>query len=208
MSEPELDTGPARPFSRQIFMDTRLSHRKFVTRITSVVVTALCATTAAQAAPAQGFVLTAYSDAVGGERLLSGQYSAALVQIRGAKTGAGGAEVVRKTNACVAYAVLGKLSEARVACDAALAAATLDRSHAKGVVSRSRSEEDSSVAIAYSNRAIVHSLSNEAVGSAEDLAEAHSLAPQSAYVVRNIAAFKQAPGSLTQLEVAAHRMED
>jgi hypothetical protein len=51
-------------------------------------------------------------------------------------------------------------------------------------------------------------MSNEAVSSAEDLAEAHSLAPQSEYVVRNIAAFKQAPGSGAQLEISPRRVEE
>jgi hypothetical protein len=189
-------------------METLLRHRKIVTKVASLAATALCVSAATQAEPSRGFVLTAYPDAVGGQHLLAGHYSAALVQIRGKKAGAAGSEVVNTTNACVAYAIMRKLSEARVACNAAVAAATLDRSHATGVVSRSRAEEDSSVAIAYSNRAIVHSLSNEAVSSAEDLAEAHSLAPQSDYVVRNIAAFKQAPGSVAQLEISARRVED
>jgi hypothetical protein len=54
----------------------------------------------------------------------------------------------------------------------------------------------------------VHALSKEIVGSAEDLAEAHSLAPQSDYVVRNIEAFKQLPSESGQLALAARRMDD
>ena len=75
-------------------------------------------------------------------------------------------------------------------------------------MSKSRLQEDSAIAIAYSNRAIVHSLFNEAVGSAEDLAEAHYLAPQSNYIVRNIAAFKHKPDSSTQITIGGQRMDD
>jgi hypothetical protein len=182
--------------------NTRTWHET-VTRAALLAVTSLCVSAATVAEPAKGFVLTAYPDAVGGEHLLSGHYSAALEQIRGAKSGAGSAQVFKTTNTCVAYAMMRRLSAARVACDAAVAAATLDRSHVSGLVSKSRAEEDALVAIAYSNRAIVHSLAREAVSSAEDLAEAHSLAPESEYVARNIAAFKQAPGSAIPVEIGA-----
>jgi len=189
-------------------MENELSHRKSVSKITLFVVAALTAPALTRAESAQGYVLAAYSEAAGGQQLLSGQYSAALVSIRSGKGGTAGTDAVRNTNACVAFAMMRKLTAARTACDAAVVAATADRSHAKGVVSRSRSQEDSAVAIAYSNRAIVHSLLKEAVGFTEDLAEANSLAPQSDFVVRNIAAFKQVPASSTQLAITAQRMED
>ncbi len=170
------------------------------------ILTALGASTAALAGAGQGYVLTAYSDAAGGSQLLSGEYSAALDSIRNATTAAPSSDVVRKTNACVAYTMLHRLKEARTACDAAVVAATADRSHAGGVVSKSRSQEDSAVAVAYSNRAVMHYLSRQAVGSAEDLAEAHHLAPESEYVVHNIAAFKQE--SRTPLSIGVLRAQD
>ena len=187
-------------------MEHGLPHRTLMSLL--IAGTALCASAATQAGSQQAFVLTAYSDAVGGEQLLSGRYSAALVKIRGAQSGAATPEVVRKTNACVAYAMLRKLREANAACNAAVIAATADRLHATGIVSRSRLQEDSTVAIAFSNRAIVHALSNEAVGSAEDLAEAYNLTPQSDSVVRNIAAFRQPPSNSSQLTVAARLVDD
>jgi hypothetical protein len=136
------------------------------------------------------FRLTAYADAAGGERLIAGQYDTALVQIRSAAQTGADAEIVNKTNACVAHAALRQLDQARKACDDAVTAANSDRMHASGIVSKSRLDEDESVAIAYANRAVVHSLAHEAVSCAEDLAEAYSLAPTSQFVVRNIAAFR------------------
>jgi hypothetical protein len=177
-------------------------------KIAVFVVAAMCMSAALQAESAQSYVLTAYSDAVGGSQLLSGQYSAALVQIRDARGSSVSPDLVKETNACVAFAMLRRLDEAHAACDAAVTAATADRSHAGGVVSKSRLQENAAVAIAFSNRAIVHALSNEAVGSAEDLADAHSLSPQSEVVVRNIAAFRQLPGSSAKLAVAARHVAD
>jgi hypothetical protein len=189
-------------------MENKLPRVTAVTKVSSFVITALCVSVATHAEPGQGYILTAYSDAAGGEQLLSGQYSVALVRLRSVKDDTVSSEAFKKTNVCVAYAIMRKLKEARVACDAAVTAATADRSHSQGLVSKSRMQEDSAIAIAYSNRAIVRSLFNEAVGSAEDLAEAHTLAPQSEYVVRNIAAFKQKPGSSTQIAIGGQRMDD
>jgi hypothetical protein len=189
-------------------MENELLRRKLASKITLLAVVALSASPWTRAESGQGYVLAAYSDAAGGQQLLSGQYSAALVSIHSDKGTSASMDAVRHTNACVAFAMMRKLNAARTACDAAVVAATADRSHAKGVVSRSRSQEDSAVAIAYSNRAIVHSLLHEAVGFTEDLAEANSLAPQSDFVVRNIAVFKQVPVRSMQLAITAQRMED
>jgi hypothetical protein len=68
-------------------METILRHRRIVTKAALLAATALCVSAATQAEPSQGFVLTAYPDAVGGQHLLAGHYSAALVQIRGTKAG-------------------------------------------------------------------------------------------------------------------------
>jgi hypothetical protein len=161
-----------------------------------------------QAQPDSPFLLTAYVDAVGGERLIAGQYDTALVQIRTAARTDANAEVVNKTNACVALAELKQLDQARQACDDAVTAASRDRLHSSGVVSKSRLDENESSAIAYTNRAVVHSLSNEAVSSAEDLAEAHFLAPTSEFVARNIAAFRISRNVAAGLEVVSRRVAD
>jgi hypothetical protein len=205
MSEPE----PGH-FTRLNVMEYTLAHRASMARISFTVGVAAmaCVCVASTAETGQGYVLTAYSDAVGGNQLLAGQYSAALIRIRTSGSGTTSTEVVKTTNACVAYIMLRRLREAGTSCDAAVSAATMDRSHAKGVVTRSRIQEDSAVAIAFSNRAIARALSKEAVSSAEDLVEAHYLAPQSDYVVRNIAAFKQSSGNSIQPAIATRRIDD
>jgi hypothetical protein len=170
------------------------------------VATSLSAVTQAQ--PDSPFLLTAYVDAVGGEQLIAGQYDTALVQIRSAMQTDTTADVVNTTNACVALAVLKQLDQARKACDDAVTAANRDRLHSSGVVSKSRLDENESVAVAYMNRAVVHSLSNEAVSSAEDLAEAHALAPRSEFVARNIAAFRTSRDVVAGLEVVSRRVAE
>ncbi len=76
-------------------MDSILRTPKTLMKVALLLATATSLSVAAQAQPGRGFVLTAYSDAVGGERLLAGHYSAALVQIRGAKNGTAGTAVVQ-----------------------------------------------------------------------------------------------------------------
>jgi hypothetical protein len=184
-------------------------HRKSAPKVTLLfasVAVSLSAVTHAQ--PDTPFLLTAYVDAVGGERLIAGQYDTALVQIRSATQTDANTEVVNKTNACVALAVLKQLDQARQACDDAVTAASRDRLHSSGVVSKSRLDENESVAIAYTNRAVVHSLANEAVSSAEDLAEAYSLAPTSKFVARNIATFRTSHNAAVGLEVVSRRVAD
>jgi hypothetical protein len=184
-------------------------HRKSAPQVALLLASVAASLSAVtQAQPDSPFLLTAYADAVGGERLIAGQYDTALVQIRNATQTDVNAEGVNKTNACVALAVLKQLDQARQACDEAVTAANRDKLHSSGVVSKSRLDENESVAIAYTNRAVVHSLANEAVSSAEDLAEAHSLAPTSEFVARNIAAFRTSRNVAAGLQVVSRRVAD
>jgi hypothetical protein len=89
-----------------------------------------------------------------------------------------------------------------------VSAANRDRMHSSGIVSRSRLDENESLAIAYTNRAIVHSLAHEGVSSAENFAEAHSLAPTSDFVARNIAAFRTIRFAPAGVEVVSRRIPD
>jgi hypothetical protein len=105
------------------------------------------------------------------------------------------------TNLCVAHTAMRHWNEARVACDAAIKDA--ERRKPRGFVSPLSDAVDHNtyIAIAYSNRAVVHWLSKEAVPAAEDLAKAHKTAPQADFVVRNILAFKAPHRALPQVAV-------
>src|SRR5579862_5818723 len=120
----------------------------FATRITTILVaTGLCLTAVTQAAQRNPFLLTVYADAPGGRPLVSGHYAAALLELRSAPAATLSAAVLDKTNACVAYAALRRLPEAREACDAAVTATDRDKTHSSGKVWRSWADEDEFAAI-------------------------------------------------------------
>ena len=65
--------------------------------------------------------------------------------------------------------------------------------------------ESSYVAIAYTNRAVVHLMSSDTASAKADLAKAQSLAPKAEFVSRNIAALQSSRSTIAQLEVAPLR---
>jgi hypothetical protein len=169
--------------------------------LTALVLASLSLAGAAQAAEERKpFVLTAYSNGAGGANLLAGKYEHALTEIERSKNNMITASSYA-TNLCVAHTALRHWSEARVACDAAIKDA--ERRKPRGFTSPlgDAAEHDTYIAIAYSNRAVVHWLSKEAVPAAEDLAKAHKMAPRADFVVRNIMAFKAPHGALPQVAV-------
>jgi hypothetical protein len=146
------------------------------------------------------FVLTAYINGAGGENLTAGKYELALTEIQRSKNNMILASTYA-TNLCVAHTALRHWSEARVACDAAIKDA--ERRKPRGFVSplSDAADHDTYIAIAYSNRAVVHWLSKEAVPAAEDLAKAHRMAPRADFVARNIMAFKAPHRAAAQVAV-------
>ncbi|MDB6088408.1 MAG: hypothetical protein JWN85_1192 [Gammaproteobacteria bacterium] len=185
-------------------MHTGIHKRRIAAKVSLLLIsTSMSIVAVTNAQEAKSFLLTAYANAAGGENLVSGRYNAALAQITSNEQALATPERDRKTNACVAYAALGQLRQARVACDAAVTAAQRHTSHSFRGLSKDRVGASDDVAIAYTNRAIVHSLSHKAVSSAEDLAKAHSLAPTADFVARNIATFRDSHGGAAQVAVTA-----
>jgi hypothetical protein len=168
---------------------------------TAVLLASISLAGAAHGADAhQPFVLTAYSNGAGGKHLLAGKYALALAEIQASKNNMITASAY-PTNLCVAHTGLRHWNEAKMACDAAIKDA--ERRKPRGFVSPLSDAEDHNtyIAIAYSNRAVVHWLSKEAVPAAEDLAKAHKMAPQADFVARNIMAFKAPHRALPQVAV-------
>jgi hypothetical protein len=169
--------------------------------LTAVALATLSLAGAAHATEAhKPFVLTAYSNGAGGKNLLAGKYELALTEIEASKNNTIMAST-HATNLCVAQTALRHWNEARVACDAAIKDAV--RRKPRGFVSplSDAVDHDTYIAIAYSNRAVVHWLSKEAVPAAEDLAKAHKMAPHADFVARNILAFKAPHRALPQVAV-------
>jgi hypothetical protein len=132
------------------------------------------------------FVMTAYTNAPGGENLVKGRYDAALAQTRFASP----SDEALPTNRCVAYTMTGQFDTAKSACDAAVREARSDLMHASSSMLWRTAELQDFLAVAYSNRAVLHWLSKDAVAAARDLAEAAVFTPKAEFVARNITALR------------------
>jgi hypothetical protein len=132
------------------------------------------------------FVMTAYINGAGGENLVKGRYETALAQARLGNP----SDETTPTNKCVAYTMTGQLDSAKSACDAAVREARSDLMHASSSMLWRTQTLQEFLAVAYSNRAVLHWLSKDAVAAARDLAEAAALTPKADFVARNITALR------------------
>ena len=153
--------------------------------------TALALTLASGTTLANGahrFVFTAYTDAVGGGEIVAGRYRAALDELE--RHPGKPDESATNTNRCVAYSMSQQWQEARVACDAAVRAATKQLRISPAWWSWESSPNGDYLALAYANRAVLHWLSQDGAAAQEDLAKALELSPQADFVAQNVIAFK------------------
>lgn len=133
------------------------------------------------------FVMTAYTNGPGGDKLVSGDFETALVETQ---KGHIWDDDTLPTNKCVAYTMTGQFAAAQSQCDRAVRQAKTDLRHTGPSMLWKASELQEFLAIAYSNRAVLHWLSKDAVAAANDLAEAAALTPKAAFVARNISALR------------------
>lgn len=145
---------------------------------------------AALADGAHRFVFTAYMDAAGGTEVMDGQYRAALTELRSFPGATDLDPAATNTNRCVAYSMTLQWQKARAACDAAVSAARQEGTEIPVWLSWTRASSDERLALAYSNRAVMHWLSNEKAAAQEDLSRAQKLAPVADFVAQNVAALK------------------
>jgi hypothetical protein len=177
---------------------------KLAKSATMIAASSILFVAAAQAANAGPMVLTAYSNGAGGMSLTSGKYDAALAEIKKDRASSSMLFSAKTNNLCVAYAVTKQLTEAKSACDAAVKAAKYDKLSAQRY-SPGSSRENAYVALAYTNRAVVHMMAKDEASAKSDLARAKSLAPTADFVARNIAAVQSSRSTIAQIEVAPSR---
>lgn len=159
----------------------------------------LISTARAAQAPAP-FVFVAYSNRTGGEGLISGDYGSAVQAVQQSTHAAPPDPQALDTNRCIAYAMTQQLSQAHVACDAAVREAQADDTSVMSAWSaQARQRSAACAAAAYSNRAVLHWLDADRAAAQADLAKAQALAPQASFVVRNLNAMRahQTVGSQT-----------
>jgi hypothetical protein len=147
---------------------------------------------AAQAAePVARPVLTGYSDTVGSDALVAGEYKAMVAEVSRFKDAPTLTPTAYNTNLCVGYIASRQMTEAQKACDAAVRAAKRERTQMSSWMVTSRKAYNEQIAIAYANRAVMHYIANQPEKAAVDLSKAEALAPSAGYVTRNLAALSK-----------------
>jgi hypothetical protein len=172
--------------------------------------TALAATSILSAAAfasdvtAPKLTLTAYTNGVGGENLMAGKYDDALAEIKKDHVASSYSYTAKINNQCVAYAAMKQIPQALSACDEALRAAKYERIAAQRFSALTRIE-NSYLAIAYTNRAIVHTLAKDSESAKADMAHAQALAPSAEIVTLNMLAMQTSASKIAQLGVTPAR---
>jgi hypothetical protein len=184
------------------------SHKRHLGKLASA--TAIAASSILSVAAVQAettstpMVLTAYINGAGGESVIAGKFDAALKEIGTDHSMSSTAYSAKLTNLCVTYAAKKQLTEALSACDLAVRTAKYDRISSQRY-SPGSPRENAYVAIAYTNRAVVHMMSKDSESAKSDLARAKSLAPTAEFVSKNLAAVQNTSSKIAQLNVAPSR---
>ena len=139
---------------------------------------------------ASKFVMTAYTNGAGGKSLVMGDFEDAVTQVQRRAPSLAADAATLDTNKCVAYTMTAQFEAAESLCNAAVISAQRDLNTATSSMLWERPQLAEYLAVAYSNRAVLHWLSSDAVAAARDLAEAVALSPKSDFVRRNIVALR------------------
>jgi len=164
---------------------------------------ALLLGSAAQAADSgHNFVLTAYSNGVGGAELISGNYAAAAEALHSRPTPPALDPSTTSNNRCVALAMIKQWDSARIACDQAVRDAQQEKAWLPSYEYWARKVKNDYLALALSNRAVLHWMSADTVAAANDLKRAESLSPKADFVTHNRAAMEYSHSSPAMAQVA------
>ena len=162
---------------------------------------ALLVASAARAdSDAHKLMLSGYEDTAAGPSLMAGRYDAVIKALGARGPSYQHDPIAASTNLCVAYIVTHQWEAADATCDAAVEAAK----PAVGATLFERKQHDESVALAYSNRAVLHWLEDHPELAASDFAMARLLSPEAEFVSHNVAAFSSAKSAAAQAVVAGH----
>jgi hypothetical protein len=145
------------------------------------------------------FQLTAFSNGAAGESLASGDYNTAVRELK-VHTNSLDPDSAT-TNRCVAYTVTRQMEAARSACDTAVRDAQQAISSLPVSMTWARSDYRDYLALAYSNRAVLNWIANDASAAQSDLRKAAAAAPKAPFVARNLTAL-QSHSTVAQVAVA------
>jgi len=150
------------------------------------------------------FVLTAYSNGRGGPALMAGDYESASKVLKYRPALSTFDTTTNSNNRCVSFTVTKKWDAARTACDQAVRDAEREKSSTPGYEAWARDMQNDYVAVALSNRAVLHWMTDESAAAAADLKRAEELSPKSAFVQRNKSALEYSHhAEVAKLDVAS-----
>ena len=134
------------------------------------------------------FELTAFSNGTGGQAILSGDYNTAQQELNTRERSLDVETVA--TNRCVVYTLTRQIDAARAACDKAVHEAQQEIAGLPVSLSWARSDYRDYLALAYSNRAVLNWVTNNATGAQDDLKKAAAVSPKASFVARNVSALQ------------------
>jgi hypothetical protein len=149
------------------------------------------------------FVLTAYSNGRGGQALVSGDYETAGKVLGYKPTLSSSDASTDSNNRCVNLTVIKQWDAARAACNKAVSDAERERTTLPSSEAWARSTQNDYIAVALSNRAVLHWMVDESDAAAADLERAAALSPKSAFVLSNKSALEFSHRALARAEVAS-----
>jgi hypothetical protein len=144
---------------------------------------------AAQAAdPSHAFVLTVYTNGAAGAQLMSGDYQGAAEALHHNATLQSMDASTISNNRCVTLTLTKQWDSARQACDQAVRDAQQEKALLPSYQYWGRKLKNDYLAVALSNRAVLHWVASETDAAASDLKRAGALSPHADFVARNRAA--------------------
>jgi Flp pilus assembly protein TadD len=160
---------------------------------------------AVQADPAHNFVLTAYSNGMGGEDLINGNYGAAAEALHSHPGISALDASTTSNNRCVALTMTRQWDSARIACNQAVRDAQQEKAMLPSYQYWGRKFKNDYLAVALSNRAVLHWMSSDSEAAANDLKKAEALSPNADFVTRNRAAleYSHTTPAVAQVSVGA-----
>ncbi len=179
--------------------------RKATQALKLALAAALLGGSAAYAADASHFELTAFSNTASGYSLVHGDYDLAMRQLAYDSQSLE-ESVTIVTNRCVALTVTHKFQEAHTACDAAVRSAQLEITSLPVSMTWARRDYREYLAVAYSNRAVLNWASNDVTAAQADLKKAQAVAPKAEFVAKNLTALQNHNGNaVAQVSVVEKR---
>jgi hypothetical protein len=149
------------------------------------------------------FVLTAYTNGRGGQALVTGDYDAAGKALSFKPTLSAFDTSTNSNNRCVSLTVTKQWDAARAACDKAVRDAEHEKAVLPSFESWAQNETDNNIAVALSNRAVMHWMADESEAAAADLKRAAHFSPKAAFVQRNQSALDYSHREPARVDVAS-----